>query len=116
MEPTTKLKIIVYFERVLLMMLLSFNCLFMNLILRDEGRHSDTSPNSSDSGVLSVVLRPRSVLFFSDAVYSHYMHGIEAVSGRLPPLRAQGQLHDVYTVYVYDLKNEHLEALPKREK
>jgi hypothetical protein len=82
----------------------------------DEGRHSDTSPNSSDSGVLSVVLRPRSVLFFSDEVYSHYMHGIEAVSGRLPPLRAQGQLHDVYTVYVYDLKNEHLEALPKREK
>jgi hypothetical protein len=30
-------------------------------------------------------------LFFSDEVYSHYMHGIEAVSGRLPPLRAQGE-------------------------
>jgi hypothetical protein len=57
----------------------------------DEGRHSDASPNSTDSGVLSVVLRPRSVLFFSDEVYSHYMHGIEAVSGRLPPLRAQGE-------------------------
>lgn len=45
----------------------------------------DIPPSDSLPREFSVVLRPRSVLFFSEEVYSHYMHGIEAVTGRLPP-------------------------------
>ena len=52
-------------------------------IKRSEGESPQDFQARPDE--TTVVLRPRSVLFFSADAYTHYMHGIEAVTGRMPP-------------------------------